>query len=382
LLLSSFFDEHLVPYFILFLIIFGIFRFGASRSRQANEAYKKGGSSGLAKYLTSRYLKNETAENLAPIEVFDLIQRKIEDRKARVAPLEKIFSFKTVLITGGALMAVTALALLGHILLGLSQDPFIWLVVGTVSFFGLFMLIEFFVSMALSILRASSEAVLKLIDRARGDLASGISPEAPVTLPAGGFEATYVNESGRDIQSVRTELHALLDGSWFKPWMGSIPVFLLLAIQLFLTTGEQYGESSYDNPWLMFFLFALATAMEFTVALRFVYLAFVNQYAQKGVAGLQDLGQSVTSNPGAQFLLVMTAMGIVGSVFGFVLFFVCSSWPGSLVFHAVSLSYVFYFQLKLDSFIDRMAENVIYQASHPEEAIRLSGILKVARRIF
>ncbi len=379
---ASFVGKILIPAIVLYAIITVITLFSNSRARRARLAYEKGGVIGFAENLKMGYLKGEAAERLEVAQVIDLALRKIEDRRARMARLEKIFSIKTSLIIAGALIAAVIVTLLGHLLLGLSQEPFIWLVIGIGSFYGLFMLAGLAGSMIITMLKASDESILKLLERARADLASGVAPSAPVTIPAAGFEPTYIIGTGRDYQAVRAELGTLFERSRFKPWMGCIPVFVLLGVQLFLTMGEHYGERSYDNPWLMFSLFALATLLEFLVAIRFVYFANVILYAQKGPEGLKGSGVPLTSNPGSQALLVFTAMGLVPSVFGFVFFFVCSNWPVSLAFHAVSLLHVFYFQFKLDSFTDRMADNVIYLASQPKEAMGLGGIFKIARRMF
>jgi hypothetical protein len=380
-MLASFVDEYLIPFAILYALIFIAIRFFTSKSRRADEAYRKGGAGGLVQFLKSGYLKGESMEEQDLAGVIDLARRKIEGRKEKTARLERLFSIKTTFIVAGILIGVLTLTLLGHILLGLSSKPFQWTALGIISLFGLFMLAGFAASMILTTLNTSYDGILRLLDQARADLAGGVPPETP-TPSAPAFEATYAKAEGHDYDAVRAELGGLFAKSWFKPWMGSLPVFVLLGVQLFLTTGEHYGESSYDNPWLLLFLFTLATLMEFLVAIRFVYFAHVSLYSQKGPEGLKGHSEPLTSDPGSQALLVFTMMGLVPSVFGFVFFFVCSNWPVSLAFHAVSLFWVFNMQFRMESFTDRMAENVIFLAGQPEGAIGLRGIVRVGRRMF
>lgn len=193
-----------------------------------------------------------------------------------------------------------------------------------------------------------------------------------------GYEATNVVSTGGDFESVRDELSALFKGSWFKPWMGGIPILILLLCQFGLVAGDKPLERSYDNPWLLFFLFILMTVFMLLVGLRMVYFQMVNAYARIGPEGLRAIGLIGVISPGCIALLVLTMICVVPSVLGFTFCLACANWPGSLIFHVISLSYILCFQLRMKPFTDRMADNVIYLAGLPGTY----GIIKVGRRMF
>jgi hypothetical protein len=203
----------------------------------------------------------------------------------------------------------------------------------------------------------------------------GYSPQA--------YEANYILSMNRDFAAVRAELDALFKGSRFKPWMEFIPLLIILACQLALSFGDEPLERSYDNPWLMFSIFLMGTALTFLVALRVVYFGMITGYAQKGPEGLKDKGVIPLIGPGSQALIVLTAIGMLPMVLGFVFFMTCASWAGSLVFHSVSIAYILCFQLRIDQFVDRFADNVIYLAGiEGKQAYNIENMIKVSRRMF
>jgi hypothetical protein len=129
--------------------------------------------------------------------------------------------------------------------------------------------------------------------------------------------------------------------------LGIMPVFLVvLEIILAFAIKPESLESirSTSSRMAILAVLALVAISSVTIEPWFIYRVMIK-------------GQNGSSANPAAIIIIIPSIAITASALGLFVFFLFNIWV-SLVFHAMSLIYIWHFNLRIDSFLDRMAKDL------------------------
>jgi hypothetical protein len=129
--------------------------------------------------------------------------------------------------------------------------------------------------------------------------------------------------------------------------LGIIPIFLVVLeiILAFMIKPESLENlRSTSSRMAILAILALVAISSVTIEPWFFYRVMI-----KGRNG-------PNANPAA-IIIIMPSIAMTASALGLFVFFLFNIWV-SLVFHAMSLIYIWHFNLRIDSLLDRMAKDL------------------------
>ncbi len=129
--------------------------------------------------------------------------------------------------------------------------------------------------------------------------------------------------------------------------LGILPVFLVvLELILSFAIKPESLESMRSFPARVAILAVLALVAISSVTIEpwFIYRVMIK-------------GQNGPNANRAAFIIIIPSIAMTASALGLFVFFLFNIWL-SLVFHAMSLLYIWHFNLRIDSFLDRMAKDL------------------------
>lgn len=367
---SSFISEAM-PYIILFLIMFIAGLFFVRRNRKVEQAYEKGIDE-LVEYLKSDYLSKESLDSKGDGEILRIALDKAEDSRKKYERLNEIFSWKTVSVL---FMVMAALLIVAFIVRALSGSDMVFnLLLAIMSFFTFFFLIDTVAFFIIEGLKGTNEVRERVFRGALEYIEKADTEQEGMTKE---------EEKQRSAAEIRSELGSIIDRAKIRPWMGCLVTVVFIGIQLFLWSGS-YPEPAEptQNPYIIFAILMLVSMLDLIITPRIFYIGFISGYSNKGIQATKEIGIPGSSNPGNAVIIHFTSPGFVLNVCGFLYFFLFWNWPVSLLFHSIALLYVFRFQINLENFLDRMAENIASFPKESEKPLGLKKLIKITDKIF